>query len=254
MQYDPIRKEDLKSYQQGQGQNDDFRFARLRKCIKYSSEVDEVIAAMSEQQIEKLAMSLVGAVLLDPLNPDLLANSKLQRLLKYVQHVSVNPDRFSLDQLQLLAGIVPGLVSLHATRNRDRDSNEFNDPWILFIPFSLAIQFKGIKSLCIDGKQTSPAELGQILDACRFLCKLRVYSGEFELTFNTTIDFEKEIYWYHFNESMMYRVLHTDYSSEAASLHSLSEVYKFFNDKELCLYAKEQVIGFLLRYDFLRID
>ena len=161
-----IRKTDLQAFMQNK---EDFRLQLLRKHLDYTNELDDVIAAMSEGQIERLARSLEAVSLFDQPSSDPLLFSKLRDLFRYVQFLCI-PEKCPRDWLDLLPGLLPNLVSL-------LEIFGINEPYPpnvspLRMPSFLVSKFKGLKNIDIAFEPTPPNDFKRILDRCRYFSEL----------------------------------------------------------------------------------
>ena len=247
-----IRKTDLEFYQKHQN---DFRVERLRKHLEYTSELDEVIAQMSDQQIEKLARSLECVTLIGQLSADLLLSSKLRGLFRYVQHLCIH-NRFPSGQLELLPGLLPALISLRGAEQSYWQPEELSLCRPLAIPSSLVSKFKGLKDVSIAtgpytvrtcmsvggvarqvmGGQASPSDVKQILDQCRFLLSLQVRAEELWVSFFNGS-----------NQPSRYRYMGSTEMIKLLQWEKIPYILPY-------LSGKEQVIEFLVRYGFFRAN
>ena len=183
-----IRPSDLESFQQNR---DDFQVRNLRLYFEYSSQFDDVLAAMSDEQVERLARSLEIVVLVDQLNGGLLQSSRFERLFHYVEDLYVDEERFS--QFDVLPVILPNLVSVGIVR--PSPSGGYHSE-ICVLPACITSKFARLKVLALWGKETSPNELKKLLDNCRFFTTLTISTGRYKAEIVRFTSFSKDLAFY----------------------------------------------------------
>ena len=165
-----VKKADLEAFQQNR---DDFKVENLRMHLEYTRDLDEVIAAMSDEQIERLARSVDRLTLVDSLNSDLLRSSKFEKLFRYVRQVSIDKKRFSkVAQFELLPSIVPNVVWARRVRE-DSNAYWFHSP----LPSHVAKKFKGLKDVELHGDEASASDFKEMLGRSRFVHGITICTG-----------------------------------------------------------------------------
>ena len=183
-----IRPSDFESFQQNR---DDFQVRNLRLYFEYRSEFDNVIAAMSDEQVDRLARSLQTLMLVDQLNGNLLG--KFERLFRYVQRLYIDEKHFS--QFDVLPAILPNLVCFDLAWLSPAGQYVVN-PGNRVPPTRITSKFEGLKNPFIEGTETSPNELKQMLDGNRFFTTVTIRTGGYKAEIVRWSSFSKTLVFY----------------------------------------------------------
>ena len=186
--YVVIRPVDVESFQLNRG---DFQVGNLRLYFEYSSQFDDVIAAMNDEQVERLARSLHTLMLAEQLNVGLLG--KFQILFRYIQHLYIDEERFS--QFDVLPTILPNLVSFWVVRRLPEGGYKLNLADNV-LPASTTSKLEGLKNPVIRGTETSPDELKKMLDSCRFFSTLILRTGRYKAELLRWTSYHKNMAFY----------------------------------------------------------
>lgn len=179
--FSELGKSDLKLFLQG-----DLVVDHQKKCLNYSGQLDEELAEMSSEQVQKLARCLVFVSLNGALSEERTLNEKFKILFAdFVQFLHLNTDLRSQSDLDQLPDLFTNLVEFKAGRLSAAvallSPRTYRDHFVAKpFNFRFLAKFKGLLRMEIEEWQISQSEWKEIVANCRFLAKIVYFSKKLE--------------------------------------------------------------------------